>query len=253
MGVFTLLNRRTAVVHCIEQFVREPVFHRVLATLAGGIDQPADRQGLAPFCANLHRHLIGRTADAAGPHLNRRLHVVQSLMEHAYRIGLRTATPLHHVERAIHGTLGNRLLAVVHQRIHEARDDDVAELGIRQDFAFDGTTTTTHVTLTSAAWRRTANGAGVAWQCPACRVRRAGCDSARRAGPLRGRPGSAPRCVPAGCVPHLGYRTPPHSRWSALPSPPCPAPSSASSAWSYRRAYIRPASADSLAVRAPCS
>src|SRR3954453_22277969 len=58
-------------------------------------------------------------------------------MEHAHRIGLRATAALHHVERAIHRAFSARLLAVVHQRIHEAGDHDVAELGVRQDLALD--------------------------------------------------------------------------------------------------------------------
>ena len=59
VGVFALLHRRTTVVHRVKQFVRKPVFHRVLAPLAGGIDEPTDRQRLAAFGANFHRNLVG--------------------------------------------------------------------------------------------------------------------------------------------------------------------------------------------------
>src|SRR6202012_440301 len=154
------------------------------------------RQRLAAFRADLNRHLVSRATDAARPHLNRRLHVVQRLVEHAHRISLRAATALQYIERGIDGALGDRLLPVVHQRVHEPADDHIAELGVRQDLAFDGAATTAHAILTSAAWRRTANGAGGAWQCPACRARRAGCDSARPAGPSRARRGSAPPSAP---------------------------------------------------------
>ena len=37
--------------------------------------------------------------------------------------------------------------------------------------------------LTSGAWRRISNGAGVAWRCPGCRACRARCDSGRRGDP----------------------------------------------------------------------
>ena len=59
--------------------------------------------------------------------------------------------------------------------------------------------------------------------------------------------------APAGCGLRPGCSSPPRSRWSAAPSPPCAVPSSASSASSYRRAYTRHASADSPAAPAPCS
>src|SRR5262249_18322152 len=40
--------------------------------------------------------------------------------------------------------LGDRLLALVHEAIHEFGDDGIAELGVRQDLALDGGTTTRH-------------------------------------------------------------------------------------------------------------
>src|SRR5262249_34784295 len=159
----------------------------VLATLAGSIDDPADRQRLAAFRPDLDRHLVRRATDTARPHLYRRLHVVQRLVEHAHRISLCAATALQYVERGIDGALGDRLLPRVHQGVHEPPDDHIAELGARQDLALDGAATSAHAILTSAAWRRTANGAGGAWRCPACRARHAGCDSARPAGPSRAR------------------------------------------------------------------
>src|SRR5579859_8082974 len=122
-------------------------------------------------------------------------------MEHAHRIRLRATTTLQHVQRSIDSAFGNGLLSIVHQRVHEPADDDIAELGVRQDLAFDGAATTAHAILTSAAWRRRANGAGDAWRYPACRARHAECDSARPAGPSRARRGSAPPSAPADCAP----------------------------------------------------
>ncbi len=52
---------------------------------------------------------------------------------------------LHPVKRAIDDALGDRLLAVEHQVVHELGDHPVAELGIGQDFALFGGVTTGHL------------------------------------------------------------------------------------------------------------
>src|SRR6185437_2370272 len=79
------------------------------------------------------RHLIGGAADAAGAHFDRRHHVVQRLLEYRKRILLGLA--FDDVERAVDDPFRGRLLAVVHDRIHELGDDDVAELRVRHDLA----------------------------------------------------------------------------------------------------------------------
>ena len=50
---------------------------------ARGGDQPADRQRLGTLGADLDRHLVGRTADAAAADLDARLHIVERVVEHA--------------------------------------------------------------------------------------------------------------------------------------------------------------------------
>ena len=47
-----------------------------------------------------------------------------------------TVAPGDTIERAIHNSLRARLLAVVHQIIHELGDNDVAKFSIAQDLAF---------------------------------------------------------------------------------------------------------------------
>ena len=127
-------------------------------------DDPADRQRLAAIGAHFDRHLIGGAADAARTHFNRRRDILERLTEHRQRIGLDLA--LDALEGAIDDRLGDRLLAFVHDRVHEFRDDEIAELGVRDDLAFLSAVTARHGLLlillkriTSAAWRRISNGA----------------------------------------------------------------------------------------------
>src|SRR3954453_21599957 len=64
MGVLALLHGRPAVVDRVVQLVGKPLLHRMLAALAGGVDDPADRQSLAALGPNFDGYLIGGTADA---------------------------------------------------------------------------------------------------------------------------------------------------------------------------------------------
>src|SRR5262249_13452831 len=81
-------------------------------------------------------------ADAAGAHLDRRHHVVERLLEDLDRVLLGLA--LDDVERAVDDRLGDRLLALVHDRIHELGDDPLGELRVGQDLALVGTVTAGH-------------------------------------------------------------------------------------------------------------
>src|SRR4029079_13361604 len=50
----------------------------------------------------------------------------------------------HALEGAVHDALGDRLLALLHHRVHKLGDDDLSELGIRIDHSLIGTMTTGH-------------------------------------------------------------------------------------------------------------
>ena len=50
--------------------------------LRGIVDQPADGQRLAAIGAHFDRHLIGGATDAAGPDFERRLNIVERVVEH---------------------------------------------------------------------------------------------------------------------------------------------------------------------------
>src|SRR5688572_30539681 len=142
VGVFALLHRGAAVVGRVQQLGTEAVGHGLLRTAAGGLDDPADRQRLSALRADLDRHLVGRAADAAGAHLEVRLHIVQGIVEGLHRVGLRLLLDLS--QGAVDNGLGSRLLAGIHQRVDELGDHQIAKLGIRQNFALLGSVTTGH-------------------------------------------------------------------------------------------------------------
>src|SRR6185437_1054175 len=142
VGVLALLHRITAAIESVEQLGRELLLHAVTRAVARRLDDPADGERLAPLRAHFDGNLIGGTADASRTDLDGRLHVLQRLVEGGDRIGLELGLDL--VEGAVDDALGDRLLATLHQRVHELGQDDVTELGIRQDFAFVGSATAGH-------------------------------------------------------------------------------------------------------------
>src|SRR5208337_3070884 len=124
--VLTLLYGGAAVVRCVEKLRREAVDHGLVVAVARSGDDPADRQRLAAVRAHFDGHLVGRSADAAGADLHGRRNILERLLEHRERIGL--GLRLDAVEGAVDDLLGDRLLALVHDGVHELRDDDVAVL-----------------------------------------------------------------------------------------------------------------------------
>src|SRR5690606_25348992 len=141
--VLALLDGAAAIVRGIEQLARELFDHRLLAAQAGVLDQPAHGERDAPLGTNLHRDLVGGTADAPALHLEHRLDVVERLLEDAQRILSRTS--LDHAEGAIDDALGNGLLAVAHHLVDELRQKPVVELRVRENLSLFDNSTTRHL------------------------------------------------------------------------------------------------------------
>src|SRR3546814_11255541 len=65
MRVFALLDGVAAIIGCIHQLTRKTGGHGILRAVARSAYQPADGKRLGAVRADLDRHLIGRTTDAA--------------------------------------------------------------------------------------------------------------------------------------------------------------------------------------------
>src|SRR5690606_25362412 len=115
-------DRLAATVHRVHQFTRETADHDLLAALAGGIDQPADGEGLLTLGTHFHGHLIGGATDAARTHLDGGTDVFERAMEHLD--GVLLGPLLDDFEGAIDDAFGGRLLAVLHERVHEFGYDE---------------------------------------------------------------------------------------------------------------------------------
>src|SRR3954447_21975326 len=77
VGVLALLHSGTEAVGGVEDLVHQALGHRLLTTVRGVADEPAERQRGAAAGLDLDRHLVGRATDAAGLDLDGRLDVVQ--------------------------------------------------------------------------------------------------------------------------------------------------------------------------------
>ena len=121
MSILAALDRSTEAVGGVEDLVGETLGHRLLATGAGEVGQPAQRQGVGAVRLDLDRHLVGGATDTAGTHLEGRTDVVKSALENGDR--LLVGLLLDHVERGVHDVLGDRLLAVKQNLVDELGHD----------------------------------------------------------------------------------------------------------------------------------
>src|SRR5882757_10345738 len=85
--VLAALDRGTKSVAGVQQFVHQPVDHRLLTALPGEGDQPTQPERGGPDRPHLDRHLVGGTTDAAALDLDRRLDVVQRALEGDHGVG----------------------------------------------------------------------------------------------------------------------------------------------------------------------
>src|SRR3546814_14051842 len=81
MRVFALLDGVAAIIGCIHQLTRKPGGHGILRAVARSAYQPADGQRLGAVRADLDRHLLRRTTDAAAADLDARLNNVELPVE----------------------------------------------------------------------------------------------------------------------------------------------------------------------------
>src|ERR1700733_3246245 len=120
--VLTPLDGRPKAIAGIQDFVCQPLGHRLLPALPREADQPPQSQSGRPFGPNLDGHLIGGTADAAATHLQRRLDVVQGPLERNHRIGAGLIASL--FERCIYNALGEGFLPL-HQTFVDQLGDQL--------------------------------------------------------------------------------------------------------------------------------
>src|SRR5579859_5056430 len=147
VGVFALLHSRAAVVRRVEQLARQALLHAVLAARPRRADQPANGKGLTAVRTNLDRHLVGGATDATRPDFDGRTDVGEGVVEHLERV---LAGPLRDaIEGGVDDRFRDRLLALIHQAVHELGQHGIAKLGVRQNFPLNRCATTRHARFPS--------------------------------------------------------------------------------------------------------
>src|SRR5579884_3331196 len=81
IDVVLALERTALLVQRIENLVREPLTHALLAPLACELHEPAHRERAGAALRHLHGYLVVRPADAAALHLEHGRHRLHRLLE----------------------------------------------------------------------------------------------------------------------------------------------------------------------------
>src|SRR5690606_20536479 len=144
VGVLAALDRGTQAVRGVEDLVLQTLGHRLLTTALRVADQPAQRERVRAVRLDLNGNLVGRATDAAAADLEGGAHVVERLLERG--AGVLAALGLDAAEGAVDDRLGERLLAVDEDLVHERGDDRCAVDGVVDDRALGGGTLTRHLT-----------------------------------------------------------------------------------------------------------
>src|SRR4051794_40226239 len=145
MNVFLLLHRCATAIGRIEQLSRKLVDHALFATCAAIRNQPPDSERRAALGVDLDRHLVVRSTDTPGLHFQRRLHVLDSLLEQLQSFVAALRLEVRH--RLIEDALGSRLLAAPHHAVDELGDQRGAVNRVRSYFALRNKTFTWHSLL----------------------------------------------------------------------------------------------------------
>src|SRR5436190_2434390 len=148
VNVFAFLHRAAAEIGRVHELVGELFLHRLaVAAIAREADQPADAQRQAAVRVHFDRDLVVRAADAARLHFERRLDVLDRLLEDLERIVAGLLLDRRHA--GVHDLLGGVALAVAHQRADELGDQRAAVDRIQRDFAFGDFSASRHISVTS--------------------------------------------------------------------------------------------------------
>src|ERR1700730_15337891 len=146
MRVLALADSGTAVFRGIHQFVSEAKRHGLLAAVTSSLDDPAHGQCLAASRANFNRDLVGGTTNTARLHFDNRLDVVQRTRQHVDRLGaLLPGLLADTVQSAVNDALSRRLLAALHDDVHELGQHVVVEFRVRQNGADRSLGSTRHM------------------------------------------------------------------------------------------------------------
>ena len=121
--IFLTLHGRSRVIACVKNFARELVLHRLLASLAGKLNQPAESKCLASLRSDFNRNLIRCAADSSRLDFQNRHDVIHGRLKDLN--GRLACLILNLGESSIYNLLRYRLLAVEHDGIDQLGNDFV--------------------------------------------------------------------------------------------------------------------------------
>src|SRR5699024_812556 len=119
--VLAASHRGAKAVGRVEDFVRETLGHRLLATHACEVNKPAQSKGGCATGTNLDRHLIRGTTNATRAHFKARTHLVKCLLQNCYRVVAALLTNA--LQRTVNDALGHGLFAADEHLVYELSDD----------------------------------------------------------------------------------------------------------------------------------
>src|SRR5580698_4822835 len=233
VNIFLLLHRGATAVGCIEELSGQLLDHALFPASAAVGHEPADGERGAALGENFNRNLIVRSADAPAFNLEKRLAVLDCLLEELESFVAALLLKVGH--GGIEDALSGRLLAAPHHGVHKLGDQGGVIDGVWSNFTLRDVAFSWHCflfflvfpqrgdfsravlgydpkhrvkiyfaaafisLLPSDASRRTWSGFACGWQrrpSRACREQR---DSEHPADPLHGRRESAQSSAPADC------------------------------------------------------
>src|ERR1700744_1315802 len=142
MNVFLLLHRSATAISCIEELRGQLLDHALFTAGAAVGNEPANRKRGAALGENLDWDLIVRSADAAALDLEKRLAVLDRLLEELE--GLVATLLLQIGHGGVKDALRGRLLAAPHHRVHKLRHQGRVIDRVRCNFTLRDVTFSRH-------------------------------------------------------------------------------------------------------------
>src|SRR5690554_332787 len=140
--IFALLDRSTFAISGIHDFACQTGSHALLTTLGGIIYQPTHGQSSTTARAYFHRHLVRGTTDTTGFHFDDWANCIQRFFEVFHRLTFLAL--LDNFQSTVNDTLGDRLLAGLHNVVDKLGQQLAIELRIRKDLPLRGNATSWH-------------------------------------------------------------------------------------------------------------
>src|SRR6478609_1397132 len=137
---FLLLHHAAGVVVGVDDLGGDGLAHRDALAAVGGVNNPAESQGLLALERDFNRNLVGGATDAAALHFQLRAGVFHGAHQQVDRVALLELLA-HLLEGTVDDALGKRALAALHDDIDEVRNQSAVIADIRNGGTVSGSAT----------------------------------------------------------------------------------------------------------------